>query len=68
MDDDCPQIPFMATRGYDSVVWSRLYSRDIEYLPDYQINQVVYYNAHVVGISYYFDALIAEVHSPQRKI
>lgn len=25
---DFPEIPFIATRGYDSVVWNRLYSRD----------------------------------------
>lgn len=35
----CPQIPFIATRGYDSVVWNRLYSRDISDLEDYQIGQ-----------------------------
>lgn len=23
-----PSFPFIATRGYDSVVWNRLYSRD----------------------------------------
>ncbi|XP_078435663.1 calcineurin-like metallo-phosphoesterase superfamily protein [Wolffia australiana] len=27
-DIDDGQIPFLATRGYDSVVWNRLYSRD----------------------------------------
>jgi hypothetical protein len=26
--DDETDIPFIATRGYDSVVWSRLYSQD----------------------------------------
>lgn len=26
--DDEANIPFIATRGYDSVVWSRLYSQD----------------------------------------
>lgn len=26
--DDETAIPFIATRGYDSVVWSRLYSQD----------------------------------------
>ncbi|KAJ6806536.1 shewanella-like protein phosphatase 1 [Iris pallida] len=25
-DNDTPEIPFIATRGYDSVVWNRLYS------------------------------------------
>lgn len=39
--DDHP--PFIATRGYDSVVWSRLYSRDTLELNDYQINQVCDY-------------------------
>ncbi|XP_022859811.1 shewanella-like protein phosphatase 1 isoform X2 [Olea europaea var. sylvestris] len=38
--DDCPQFPFIATRGYDSVVWSRLYSRDMLDLEDYQIDQI----------------------------
>lgn len=27
-DNYSPEIPFIATRGYDSVVWNRLYSRD----------------------------------------
>ncbi|KAL8531219.1 hypothetical protein ACS0TY_008011 [Phlomoides rotata] len=40
MDDEYP--PFIATRGYDSVVWSRLYSRDTSDLDDYQINQIQY--------------------------
>ncbi|KAL4610823.1 hypothetical protein ACB092_08G079700 [Castanea dentata] len=37
---DSPQIPFMATRGYDSVVWNRLFSRDVSDLEDYQIKQI----------------------------
>lgn len=37
---DIPQIPFMATRGYDSVVWNRLFSRDVSDLEDYQIKQI----------------------------
>lgn len=37
--DSNPCIPFIATRGYDSVVWNRLYSRDNSGLEDYQINQ-----------------------------
>uniref|UniRef100_A0A2N9FHI6 Calcineurin-like phosphoesterase domain-containing protein n=1 Tax=Fagus sylvatica TaxID=28930 RepID=A0A2N9FHI6_FAGSY len=36
---DSPQIPFIATRGYDSVVWNRLFSRDVSDLEDYQIEQ-----------------------------
>lgn len=43
--DDYPKIPFIATRGYDSVVWSRLYSRDTSDLNDQQIEQV--------GLQYY---------------
>lgn len=38
--DDHQQLPFIATRGYDSVVWNRLYSRDIGDLEDHQIDQV----------------------------
>lgn len=38
--DSNPNIPFIATRGYDSVVWNRLYSRDNSDLDDYQINQI----------------------------
>ncbi|GAB2286076.1 Glycosylated integral ER membrane protein [Dionaea muscipula] len=39
-NDDRPHIPFIATRGYDSVVWSRLYSRDTSYMMDYQIDKI----------------------------
>lgn len=38
-EDQSPRIPFIATRGYDSVVWNRLYSRDLSDLEDYQIKQ-----------------------------
>uniref|UniRef100_A0A5B7BVF8 Calcineurin-like phosphoesterase domain-containing protein n=1 Tax=Davidia involucrata TaxID=16924 RepID=A0A5B7BVF8_DAVIN len=38
--DNSPQFPFIATRGYDSVVWNRLYSRDLSDLEDYQISQI----------------------------
>lgn len=38
-EDSSPHMPFMATKGYDSVVWSRLYSRDISDLENYQINK-----------------------------
>ncbi|KAK2982747.1 hypothetical protein RJ640_025163, partial [Escallonia rubra] len=38
--DDSPEIPFIAIRGYDSVVWSRLYSRDTAGLEDYQVDQI----------------------------
>ncbi|GFP91191.1 uncharacterized protein at1g18480 [Phtheirospermum japonicum] len=40
MEDEYPQIPFLATRGYDSVVWSRLYSRETSDLDGYQIDQI----------------------------
>ncbi|XP_010685890.2 shewanella-like protein phosphatase 1 [Beta vulgaris subsp. vulgaris] len=39
-DDTEPPLPFIATRGYDSVVWNRLYSRDTSDLADYQMNQI----------------------------
>lgn len=32
-------FPFIATRGYDSVVWNRLYSTDISDLEGHQIDQ-----------------------------
>ncbi|CAI9107068.1 OLC1v1006347C2 [Oldenlandia corymbosa var. corymbosa] len=38
--DNQPDIPFIATRGYDSVVWNRLYSRDVSDLDKYQIDQI----------------------------
>ena len=38
-EDSSPHMPFIATKGYDSVVWNRLYSRDVLELEDYQINQ-----------------------------
>ncbi|CAM8879197.1 unnamed protein product [Rhodiola kirilowii] len=37
--ESSPSFPFIATRGYDSVVWSRLYSRDTSELEDLQIQQ-----------------------------
>ncbi|KAG5052794.1 hypothetical protein JHK87_004992 [Glycine soja] len=39
-DDNIHKMPFIATRGYDSVVWNRLYSRDTLDLVDYQDKQV----------------------------
>lgn len=39
--DDSPQIPFIATKGYDSIVWNRLFSRDNPELEDYQLEQVI---------------------------
>lgn len=39
-NDNTFQLPFIATRGYDSVVWNRLYSRDSPDLMDYEANQV----------------------------
>ncbi|KAM7259718.1 hypothetical protein ACFE04_015459 [Oxalis oulophora] len=38
--DNRPDIPFMGIRGYDSVVWNRLYSRDTSDLEVYQIQQI----------------------------
>ncbi|WOH01480.1 hypothetical protein DCAR_0520864 [Daucus carota subsp. sativus] len=38
--DDDQQLPFIATRGYDSVVWNRLYSQDLGELEDYEIDQI----------------------------
>ncbi|KAL7173816.1 hypothetical protein ACSBR2_033138 [Camellia fascicularis] len=38
--DGSPKISFIATRDYDSVVWNRLYSRDISNLNGHQINQI----------------------------
>ncbi|XP_057954254.1 shewanella-like protein phosphatase 1 isoform X4 [Malania oleifera] len=38
--DSSLHIPFIATRGYDSVVWNRLFSRDISDLEGYQIKQI----------------------------
>ncbi|OMP02375.1 hypothetical protein COLO4_11148 [Corchorus olitorius] len=38
-EDTSPHMPFIATKGYDSVVWNRLYSRDISDLEDFQISQ-----------------------------
>ncbi|KAK9280335.1 hypothetical protein L1049_014023 [Liquidambar formosana] len=38
--DSSPHSPFIATRGYDSVVWNRLYSRDTSDLEDHQIKQI----------------------------
>lgn len=39
-NDNTLKMPFIATRGYDSVVWNRLYSRDSPDLVDYQAKQV----------------------------
>jgi len=39
-NDNTLKMPFIATRGYDSVVWNRLYSRDAPDLVDYQAKQV----------------------------
>ena len=43
--DGSPRIPFLATHGYDSVVWNRLYSRDTSDLEDYQISQASILNS-----------------------
>lgn len=41
-DNDIPEIPFIATRGYDSVVWNRLYSKDTGCV-DHRTWQVINY-------------------------
>ncbi|THF99671.1 hypothetical protein TEA_008059 [Camellia sinensis var. sinensis] len=38
--DDSPKTFFIATKGYNSVVWNHLYSRDISDLNGHQINQI----------------------------
>ncbi|KAL0749356.1 hypothetical protein Bca101_031359 [Brassica carinata] len=40
-DEDSPEMPFISTRGYDSVVWSILYSRETSDQDDYQLNRQV---------------------------
>ncbi|CAN4098690.1 unnamed protein product [Withania somnifera] len=40
--DDSSQIPFIASKGYDSIVWNRLFSRDRQELEDYQLEQIQY--------------------------
>ncbi|KAI3791350.1 hypothetical protein L2E82_05116 [Cichorium intybus] len=39
-ENDELQIPFIATRGYDSIVWNCLYYRDTTDLEDYHIEQI----------------------------
>uniref|UniRef100_A0A7N0TH48 Calcineurin-like phosphoesterase domain-containing protein n=1 Tax=Kalanchoe fedtschenkoi TaxID=63787 RepID=A0A7N0TH48_KALFE len=39
-NESSPNFPFIATRGYDSVVWNRLYSRDTSDFEDHQIEQI----------------------------
>ncbi|KAK9124625.1 hypothetical protein Sjap_014227 [Stephania japonica] len=39
-DDNDPALPFPAIRGYDSVVWNRLYSRDVDDMEDYRNHQI----------------------------
>ncbi|KAI3986909.1 hypothetical protein MKX01_014610 [Papaver californicum] len=38
--DNDPELPFIATRGYDSVVWNRLYSGQTGDIEDYQARQI----------------------------
>lgn len=45
--DGTPKIPFIATRGYDSVVWNRLYSRDSPDFLDYKAEQAGLLNGNV---------------------
>ncbi|KAJ4971452.1 hypothetical protein NE237_004551 [Protea cynaroides] len=47
-----PRFPFIATRGYDSVVWNRLYSRDaadLEDYPSFQISSILEQTLQAVG-------------------
>lgn len=44
-DSDEYCMPFIATRGYDSVVWNRLYSRDPSYLNNRNL-KVIFINYH----------------------
>ncbi|KAK9159189.1 hypothetical protein Scep_005763 [Stephania cephalantha] len=39
-DNNEPALPFTAIRGYDSVVWNRLYSRDVDDMEDYRNHQI----------------------------
>lgn len=59
--ENSPQVPFIATRGYDSVVWNRLYSSDISDLEDYQIKQASLSKRHCIfSLSYSRNLLILE--------
>lgn len=55
--DDHQQFPFIATKGYDSVVWNRLYSRDSDELEGHQSDQasISYFNLlnHLLTKNYY---------------
>lgn len=48
--DSIPKIHFIATRGYDSVVWNRLYSRDSPDFLDYEAEQASILNGIVYRI------------------
>ncbi|CAL9214002.1 unnamed protein product [Arabidopsis halleri] len=56
--EDSPQMPFIATRGYDSVVWSRLYSRETSELEDYQIEQATWFNVFPDFFSYQVNKIL----------
>lgn len=43
-ENNDPEIPFIATRGYDSIVWNRLYSKDLADT-DYQRRQASNFSA-----------------------
>lgn len=53
-----PHIPFIATRGYDSVVWNRLYSRDISDFEGYRINQASFKGTDLISFAKTFGILI----------
>ncbi|ONK77116.1 uncharacterized protein A4U43_C02F3260 [Asparagus officinalis] len=50
-DNDIPEIPFIATRGYDSVVWNRLYSKDSANVgsPSWKISSIAEKTLQSVG-------------------
>lgn len=50
-DNDIPEIPFIATRGYDSVVWNRLYSKDSTHVESqtWQISSIAEKTVQSIG-------------------
>lgn len=53
-----PHIPFIATTGYDSVVWNRLYSKDISDFDASQIQQASFKGTELNSFAYMFATLI----------
>ncbi|KAF5778141.1 putative metallo-dependent phosphatase [Helianthus annuus] len=50
-DDNGSQIPFIATRGYDSVVWNRSYSRNTTNLEDYNNEHASKFRSFIIFIT-----------------